>query len=137
MDKITVLTRLNKLVRTRGMFKTIEVDLKMPQNCLSNYASQKKRLPEKWVKPLADYFETMNKKRVILVENEDGKFLFMNPDGSTRKCTLVWDDLITEVVPDKTKTLPKKLPPAPVKVVLNKPERLPGESALDYRIRCI
>jgi len=101
MTNSEVVLRLKQLVQIRGTFKTIEVALKMPQNCLSNYASQKKPLPEKWVKPLSDYLENLNKKRVVLIEAEDGKFLFMQPDGSARKCTLVWEDKEIKM-PDET-----------------------------------
>lgn len=92
MDKNSVIERLNQLVQAGGKLKPIELTLNMPQNCLSNYASGKKELPGKWVKPLSDHLENLNKKRVVLIECEDGKFIFMNPDGTTRKCKLVWVD---------------------------------------------
>lgn len=75
-----------------------------------------------------DFLKNKQVKKVVLVDCEDGNFLFMNPDGTTRKCTLVWEDLITEVVPDKTEvivpvTLPKKMPPVPdIKIVTNEPK---------------
>lgn len=101
MDRLYVEAKLRELVLTRGAFKATELALNMPKNCLSNYASGKKTLPEKWIKPLSDYLENLNKKRVVLIKSEDGKFLFMNPDGSTRKCTLVWEEDEGIKIPDE------------------------------------
>lgn len=92
MERKLVIERLNWLVLKGVTFKEIEVALKMPKNCLSRYASGNKQLPEKWIKPLADHLEFYTRTKVVLIEDEDGKFLFMNPDGTTRKCTLVWED---------------------------------------------
>lgn len=141
MDKNEVIERLNQLVRSGGKFKAIELDLKMPKNCLSRYASGNKPLPEKWIKPLSDYLENLNKKRVVLIEDKDGKFLFIQPDGSVRKCTLVWEDKEIKipdenypitVTPLRLKIKTVKDQDVPEKII----EKLPGENALDYRIRC-
>jgi len=62
MDKNSVIERLNQLVQAGGKLKPIELTLNMPQNCLSNYASGKKELPGKWVKPLSDHLENLKDK---------------------------------------------------------------------------
>lgn len=147
MTNSEVVSRLKQLVRARGTFKTIEVSLKMPKNCLSNYASQKKPLPEKWVKPLAGYFENLNKKRFVLIEDksnpERSGSYWLTEDG--RKCTLVWEDQEEKKDPksdaeikndaaernrkdnEKVDLSEKKIPPMPVK------EK--GEDSFDFAAR--
>ena len=40
-----------------------------------------------------DFAKNKQVKKVVLTPDvEDGKFIFMNPDGTTRKCKLVWID---------------------------------------------
>ena len=94
MDRLYVEAKLRELVLTRGAFKATELALNMPKNCLSNYASGKKTLPEKWIKPLSDYLENPNKKRLVLIEDksnpERSGSYWLTEDG--RKCSLVWED---------------------------------------------
>lgn len=85
------------------------------------------------------------KKLVLIQDDEDGNFLFMNPDGTTRKCKLVWagqeekkfhksDSEIKQDAAEKAEKenekvdlSEKKIPPMPVK------EK--GEDSFDFAAR--
>lgn len=92
MEVSEIIKSLKLLIDKGTKVSDIEKEIGMPANNLSSILKEKRVLPKKWIQPLENFIENGKRKKVVLIEDENGNFIC---DG--KRVKLIWaDESITD-----------------------------------------
>lgn len=104
METKEILKSLKLLIDKGIRISDIENTIGMPKNNLSSILKEKRVMPKKWIQPLEGYIENGKRKKIILVEGENGNWIC---DG--KKVKLIWEDdlFFSKPIKKLEQTMPK------------------------------
>ena len=87
MEVSEIIKSLKSLISKGTKVSDIEKEIGMPVNNLSSILKSKRVLPKKWIQPLEDFIKNKGRKRVVLIEDENGNFIC-----NGKKVRLIWEE---------------------------------------------